>query len=175
MFRQRHRASLPQSVATVFTVLLRVVGRSRWASTPVMIEPDRPPRPGCAYAKRRDSVTRRGRVVECLPPVALTLYESILDPPCRVRLRLRWRLEPADPGCLILLDARYELNGPAYLNRRHWRAELHSHFVNLLCAVRSGLEAESTQGETAVSGHTTGSSSITVTKTTTVNGRPSFK
>jgi len=161
-------------MGTVFAVLLTVLGRSRWASKASWLAPDDPPRPGLAYARRRESFTRRGRVVECLPPVALTLYESIVDPPCRVRLRLRWRLEPCEPGCLILLDAGYQLNGAAYLNRRHWRVQIARHCANLLCALGEGLEARSDQGRGA-SGQKTGSSTMTVTKTTTVNGSPSLK
>lgn len=174
MLKQRHQASFTPPVGTVFAVLLRVLGRSRWASEPSFAAPDEPPRAGFAYVRYRESFTRRGRVVECLPPVALTLYESIIDPPCQVRLRLRWRLEPSDRGCLILLDAGYQLNGAAYLNRRHWRAQISMHCVNLLRAVEAGLEAGSDQG-TGASGQKTGSNSMTVIKTTTVNGSPSFK
>ena len=174
MLRQRHQARFPSSVATVFAVLLEVLGRNRWALAERFVAPGQPPRPGVVYARRRNSFIRRGRVVECLPPVALTLYESIVDPPCHVRMRLRWRLEPSDAGCLVLLEVGYQLNGPAYLNRRHWRAQISSHCVNLLRAVGAGLDAQGDQG-TAVSGQNTGSNSMTVTKTTTVNGSPSFK
>lgn len=175
MLKQRHQARFASSMATVFTVLLRVLGRSRWASERWLAGPNQVPQPGCAYARQHQDFSRRGRVVECRPPVALTLYESILDPPCRVRLRLRWRLEPADAGCLILLDAGYQLNGAAYLNRRHWRGEIHTHCKNLLSAVALGLEAHIAQGETGVNGQKIGSNNITVTKTTTVNGSPIFK
>ena len=174
MLRQRHSAEYTFSVATVFAVLLRVLGRSRWATEECWVPAGDPPRPGFSYVRRRDRVIRRGRVVECLPPVALTLYESIVDPPCHVRMRLRWRLEPSDTGCLVLLDAGYQLNGPAYLNRRHWRAQISRHCANLLSAVGAGLESQRDQG-TVVSGQNTGSNSMTVTKTTTVNGSPSFK
>ena len=161
-------------MATVFAVLLRTLGRSRWSAEAYQATLDRPPRPGFAYARHHDNFTRRGRVVECLPPVGLTLYESIIDPPCRVRLRLRWRLEPAENGCLVRLDAGYQLNGAAYLNRRHWRAQISRHCANLLLAVGAGLDAEGDQGA-AVSGQKTGNNSMTVTNTTTVNGSPSFK
>ncbi len=174
MLKQRHQAKSTSPMGAVFAVLLRVLGRSRWASEPSFVAPDEPPRAGFAYVRRRESFTRRGRVVECLPPVALTLYESIIDRPCQVRLRLRWRLEPSDMGCLILLDAGYQLNGAAYLNRRYWRAQISMHCVNLLRAVEAGLEAARDQG-TGANGQKTGSSSMTVTKTTTVNGSPSFK
>lgn len=174
MLKQRHQARFTSSVGAVFAALLRVLGRSRWAAEPSFVAPGEPPRAGFAYVRHRESFTRRGRVVECLPPVALTLYESIVDPPCQVRLRLRWRLEPSDAGCLVRLDAGYQLNGAAYLNRRHWRAQISTHCVNLLSAVGAGLEPEHDQG-TGASGQKTGSSSMTVTKTTTVNGSPSFK
>ncbi len=76
---------------------------------------------------------------------------------------------------MVLLDANYELNGPAYLNRRHWRSEIHTHCGKLLKA----LAARLTDGPYRVygvdSGQKIGSNSITVTNTTAVNGSPTFK
>ena len=43
-------------------------------------------------------VFRRGKVLECLRPVSMTLQETLFDPPCCVNLRLHWRLEPLELG-----------------------------------------------------------------------------
>lgn len=175
MLRQRHEAMLAAPLTEVFSALVQMLARTRWVSDEWMVEPDRLPRVGCTYVQRRGSVIRRGRVVECLRPVALTLYKSLFDPPCRVRLRLRWRLEPLDAGSLVLLDAIYRLNGPAYLNRRHWRNEIHSHCGKLLKALSARLVAGPYSVYSVDSGQKIGSKSITDTNTTAVNGNPSFK
>ena len=159
----------------VFSALVQMLARSRWASGERSTRSGRLPRVGQLYVQRRGSVVRRGRVVECLRPVVLTLYESLFDPPCRVRLRLRWRLEPLETGSLVLLDANYELNGPAYLNRRHWRSEIHTHCGKLLKALAARLTDAPYRGYGVDSGQKIGSNSITVTNTTAVNGSPSFK
>lgn len=174
MLRQRHRAEFAFTVGTVFAVLLRVLGRSRWAAAECLDAPGQLPPPGRVYATRRSSVTTRGRVVECLPPVALTLYETVIRPPGRVHLRLRWRLEPSDPGCLVLLEAGYRLGGVAHLNRRHWRSRIDSHCMKLLLALGAALEAGKGQ-DAGISGQKTGRSSMTVRNTITVKGRPSFR
>lgn len=176
MFRQRHEARYATPITTVFGSLLQVLARRRWAAESWFDCTDPRPPVGRRYVHRSGALVRRGRVVECLRPVLLTLYESLTDPPCRVRLRLRWRLEPLDAGTSVLLDARYELNGPAYLNRRHWREQIHGHCGRLLMAVQARLaDAQISQGVAADSGQKIGSSTMTVTNTTTVNGKPSFK
>jgi hypothetical protein len=158
----------------VFAALLHVLARRRWASAAWYdAEQARPP-VGQRYVSRNGTVVRRGRIVECLQPVLLTLYESLFDPPCRVRLRLRWRLEPQDTGTSVLLDARYELNGPAYLNRRHWREEISGHCGRMLSAVGSTL-ADGVGHGIGVRGQRIGSSAMTVTNTTAVNGKPTLK
>lgn len=176
MFHQRHEARYAMPITTVFASVLQVLARRRWAAEPWFDADDPRPPVGRRYVYRNGALVRRGRVVECLKPVLLTLYESLIDSPCRVRLRLRWRLEPLDSGTSVLLDARYELNGPAYLNRRHWREQIHGHCGRLLMSVRARtLDADVGQGVAAVSGQKIGSSTMTVTNTTSVNGKPSFK
>lgn len=176
MFHQRHEARFATPITTVFASVLQVLARRRWAAEPWFDGADPNPPVGRRYVYRNGSLLRRGRVVECLRPVLLTLYESLIDPPCRVRLRLRWRLEPLDTRTSVLLDARYELNGPAYLNRRHWREQIHGHCGRLLMAVQVRLvDAEVSQGVAAVSGQKIGSRAMTVTNTMSVNGKPSFK
>lgn len=173
MFRERHEASYPQPVTAVFAALLEVLARRRWAAETWFDPTDRRPIVGRDYVSRNGPVVRRGRIVECLKPVLLTLHESLFDPPCRVKLRLRWRLEPTDGVTSVLLDTRYELNRPAYLNRTRWRAEIDGHCARILGAVRLLLVEEEAQG--AVSGQRMGSKSMTVTNTIAVNGRPTFK
>ncbi len=175
MVRQRHEATLAAPMTEVFSALVQMLARSRWASEQRPAGSGRLPRVGQTYVQRRGSVIRRGRVVECLRPVVLTLYESLFDPPCRVRLRLRWRLEPLDTGSLVLLDANYELNGPAYLNRHHWRSEIHTHCGKLQTALAARLTDRPVRVYGVDSGQKIGSSSITVTNTIAVNGSPSFK
>ncbi len=175
MVRQRHEATLAAPMTEVFLALVQMLARSRWASGDRLAGSGRLPRVGQTYVQRRGSVIRRGRVVECLRPVVLTLYESLFDPPCRVRLRLRWRLEPLDTGSLVLLDANYELNGPAYLNRRHWRSEIHTHCGKLQTALAARLTDRPVRVYGVDNGQKIGSSSITVTNTIAVNGSPSFK
>ncbi len=175
MLRQRHKATLAAPMTEVFSALVKMLATSRWASDRRLAGPERLPRVGHTYVQRHGAVTRRGRVVECLRPVVLTLYESLIDPPARVRLRLRWRLEPLDSGSLVLLDARYELNGPAYLSRRHWRSEIDGDCGKLLRALSARLSDGAYRGHDVCSGQKIGSNSITVTNTTAVNGSPIFK
>jgi hypothetical protein len=173
--RQRHETRFGAPITEVFSALVQMLARNRWSTNDWLAEPDGLPRVGQPYIQRRGSVVRRGRVVECLRPVILTLYETLFDPPCRVRLRLRWRLEPLDEGSLALLDASYELNGPARLNRRHWNEEIRSHCGKLLKALAFRV-AESANGSYEGSnGQKMGKSTITETNTTAVNGNPTFK
>ncbi len=175
MLRQRHEARVSAPITDVFAALVKTLARNRWGSADWLADPDGLPKVGQLYAQQRGSVTRRGRVVECLRPVVLTLYESLLDPPCRVRLRLGWRLEPLDEDALVLLEASYELNGPAYLNRRHWDREIRSHCRKLLKALIVRMEDMREERYTDVSGQKRGSSNMTATNTTAVNGNPTFK
>src|SRR5690606_20974403 len=123
----------------------------------------------------RGTVLRRGRVVEVLRPVGLTLQESLLDPPCCVRLRLRWRLEPLEEGSLARLDARYTLNGAATLRARHWRARIEQHCERLLAEMRTHEARLSQAQDSASSCQSTGNVSITSANRITVNGKPSFR
>jgi hypothetical protein len=174
VFRNRHEANYDAPITEVYSALLQMLARSRWGAAGLLAEKDQLPRVGQAYVQRRGSVIRRGRVVECLRPVLVTLYESLFDAPCRVRLRLGWRLEPQNDGSLLLLDASYELNGPAYLNRRHWAKEIDAHCGKLMKALAIRLEDERIcQG--AESGQKMGNKTITATNTMAVSGNPNFK
>src|SRR5690606_18157621 len=91
-----HEARFDCAMTTLFAAAVLAAARGRW-DTQALAERGVPvPSAGCAYARARGTVLRRGRVVEVLRPVGLTLQESLLDPPCCVRLRLRWRLEPLE-------------------------------------------------------------------------------
>ena len=138
MPRQRHEAQLTRPLTNVFAALLDVVARGRWGG-PVITAGAAQPRAGCQYAQQRGKVFRRGKVLQCLRPVSITLQETLLDPPCCVKLRLHWRLEPLELGSCVLLEARYSLNGAATLRRGHWRERIHGHCARMLAALQRHL------------------------------------
>jgi hypothetical protein len=180
MRRQRHETAFPAPITAIFPLLLGVLARGRWADSALLgsIGPA-PSLPGIGaeYAQQRGSVYRSGRVLECLRPVAVTLEETLLDPPCRVRLILRWRLEPVDTGALVRLEARYALRGAAPLRRRHWDGRIKAHCERMLAALANAVAAAATQAQpvAGTSGQMKGSSSITVTNTTSVSGTPTLR
>lgn len=140
MLRQRYELRMGCTLAHAFSALLDVVARGRWGSAAIVLGTIQP-RVGMTYAQQRRTVFRRGRVTECLRPVALTLTETLLDPPCCVQLRLHWRLEPGDAGAIVLLEARFSLNAAATLRRRRWRNNIRGHCERMLAAI----ERHSTQ------------------------------
>ncbi|HET8698612.1 MAG TPA: hypothetical protein VFO94_14050, partial [Gammaproteobacteria bacterium] len=94
---QRHEARFAQPLTIVFSAMIDVTARGRWGGAAI-VPGTLAPRGGCQYAQHRGKVLRRGKVLECLRPVSLTLQETLLDPPCCVRLRLHWRIEPLETG-----------------------------------------------------------------------------
>jgi hypothetical protein len=133
MPRQRYERELAAAMAESFGAVVTVASRGRWAgSVPFDLLP---PRSGCQYAQQRGKVLRRGKVLECLRPVSLTLQETLLDPPCCVRLRLHYRLEPVERGSNLRLEARYALNGAATLRRGHWHDRIRDHCGRMLHAI----------------------------------------
>jgi hypothetical protein len=140
MPRQRHEARLEVPITNVFAALIDVAARGRWGSAQLLLDAPQP-RSGCIYAQQRGSVFRRGKVLECLRPVSMTLQETLFDPPCSVNLRLHWRLEPLDSGACVLLDARYTLNGAAALRKKHWHDRIHGHCARMLGALRPQVAA----------------------------------
>jgi hypothetical protein len=141
VLKQRHEKQLGCALTDAFTALVEVVGRGRWGGSAVFGAVL--PHPGRQYEQQRGKVLRRGKVLACLRPVSITLEETLLDPPCCVKLRLHWRLEPKDDGAWVLLDARYSLNGAAAFRRRHWYERIHGHCARMLGA----LEARVAQAE----------------------------
>jgi hypothetical protein len=136
--KQHHETLLGCALTEAFTALVAVVGKGRWAGTPLDAD-SALPAAGCLYAQQRGKVLRRGRVLACLRPVSITVQETLLDPPCCVRLRLHWRLEPTDLGACVLLDARYSLNGAATLRRKHWDERIRGHCSRMLDALNSSV------------------------------------
>ena len=159
----------------LFAASILAAARGRWDTATVLDRGLPVPSQGCAYARTRGTVLRRGTVVEVLRPVGLTLKETLLDPPCCVSLRLRWRLEPLEEGSLVRLEARYTLNGAATLRARHWRGRIDLHCERLLAAMRTHVARLSEAQDSGTSGHSTGSTAITSTKSSTVNGKPTFR
>ena len=179
MPRQQHEARSERPIAEAFAALVAVVARGRWNPEAVLGPPDRPP-VGMRYAQQRGSVLRTGRIVECIRPVSITLHETLDDSPCRVELKLRWRLEPIEAGSRLHLITSYELKGAAPLRRRHWDKRLRAHCERMIDAWRASLAsaeeaAQSERQEIGSSGQNTGSSSIAVTKQTSVSGSPTFR
>lgn len=171
MPRQRYQRYLAAPTTAAYAALLAAAGKRRWRSTAELLGTLGSPLKGIEYAYRRGSLLRRGRVLEALPPVALSLRESLDDPPCKVAVRLRFRVEPVADGTALRVELRYELNPAATLNARGWDRELRGHCLRLLRAV----ELATVQRASGSSGQNNGSNSITVTKTAAVNGTPSRK
>ena len=136
MPRQQHEARYAHSMTAVFAALNRVLAKRRWGE---LGDPEAQPKVGCRYARQSKSVLRRGRVLEVIRPVTFTLYETLYDPPCRVRLQLRWRIHPLDEGSLLHLVLGYQLNGAAALRQRHWNDRLHAHCLRMLKFVGAEL------------------------------------
>lgn len=140
MLKQRHEAQFPEPLTSVFAAVVDVAARGRWGAA-TLVTGIAQPRAGCQYAQQRGKVFRRGSVLECLRPVSIKLQETLLDPPCCVRLRLHWRLEPLDGRSHVLLEARYSLNGAATLRRKHWQERIHTHCGRMLDAIARQIAA----------------------------------
>jgi hypothetical protein len=180
MPRQHHEARSDRPIAEAFAALVAVVARGRWAGQALLGPPDRLPPGGMRYSAQRGSVLRSGRIVECIRPVSITLHETLDDSPCRVELKLRWRLEPIESGSRLRLQTSYELKGAAPLRRQHWHTRISAHCGRMIEAWKTTLaDAEGARDEPPQdvdsSGHNSGSSNIAVTNVTSVNGRPTFK
>ena len=144
MRKQRHEIRLACALTDAFAALVDVAAKGRWGGTTLLLGSNAP-QPGCQYAQQRGKVLRRGKVLACLRPVSITLQEMLLDPPCCVKLRLHWRLEPTEEGACVMLDARYSLNGAATLRRKHWYERIHGHCSRMLGALEVRVaEAEET-------------------------------
>lgn len=144
MARQRHETVYPESITLVFSALIRTLALRRWGTTAGAVL-DEPPRRGCRYTNQTSTALRSGRVLEVIRPVSITLYETLDDPPCRVRLEQRWRLHPTDDGSLLRLDLRFRLNHAATLMGTHWDRRLARHCERMFEFVRRNLDWQQTR------------------------------
>lgn len=143
------RSEVRASAGDVFAALVRTLGFRRW--TPAAGRPGFVPARGIRFRHRVGTVLRAGRIVEVMEPTVITLKEILRDPPCRVGLKMRWRIEPQVTVCFVRLTVRYRLNHAAFFRRRHWDRRLRLHFhrqfsflaENLKMLQCPGLVAES--------------------------------
>lgn len=136
--KQQFDATYSGSVSEVFAALSQTLSFRRW-----LVDIDTPagtvPSPGYCYRHRAGSVLRVGRVVDVIRPIGVTLKEILSDPPCRLSLTMRWRVEPRLSGCSVHLRAQYRLNHAALLVARHWDRRLALHFRNQLAFLAVNL------------------------------------
>jgi len=124
--KQQFDLRLDGTVNEVFAALIATLAFRRWAPVSESAFGSLP-LAGHSYRYRAGSVLRQGRVVEVIRPVAVTLKEVLHDPPCRVALTLRWRIDSSPAGCCARLRAEYRLNHAAALRTRHWDQRLEAH------------------------------------------------
>jgi hypothetical protein len=125
---QQHDLVVAGSTGAVFAALCRTLAFRRWPAT--VLSEDMLPEQGRRYSWQTGSVRRIGRIVEVVRPIGISFKEVLDDPPCRVILTMRWRIDPIAAGCGVRLGASYRLSRAAVLRRRHWDERLHIHFRN---------------------------------------------
>jgi hypothetical protein len=125
--KQQIEGSFKATVGEIYAALGKTLGFRRWPASSLEGSGTWPPT-GSRYRCRAGSVLRAGRVVETVRPVGATLKEILHDPPCRVGLTMRWRIEPLPDGCSVRLRVEYRLNHAAVLRARHWDRRLSCHF-----------------------------------------------
>jgi hypothetical protein len=140
MRRQQLDGIYAGSAGEIFQALCRTLSFRRWAIGGGVF-PGPIPDPGHRYGCEFGSVRRVGRVVEVIRPVVLTLKEIVLDPPCRVSLTMRWRIDPGLSGCTVRLRVHYQLNQAAMLRARHWERRLLRNFRNQFSFLAVNLES----------------------------------
>lgn len=123
MRRQQLDKVYAGSLGTVFAALCRTLSFRRWSSA-ACFGNEGIPAQGERYLCQSGTVCRTGRIVEVMRPVGLTLKEVLHDPPCRVSLTLRWRIDPLARGCRVRLSLSYRLNHAAVLRAAHWDRRL---------------------------------------------------
>lgn len=139
MRRQELDAVYVGPLGVVFTVLCRTLSFRRWPPVSCL-RTEGIPAQGERYLCQSGTVRRAGRVVEVMRPVGLTLKEVLHDPPCRVSLTLRWRVDPLARGCRVRLGASYRLNHAAVLRAAHWDRRLEENFRRQLAFLALNLE-----------------------------------
>jgi len=125
--KQQLEGRFAATVSEIYVALGRTLAFRRWPP-PAQDGAGAWPQPGSRYRCQNGTVLRAGRVVEIVRPVGATLKEILHDPPCRVGLTMRWRIEPLRDGCTVRLRVVYRLNHAALLRARHWDRRLALHF-----------------------------------------------
>jgi hypothetical protein len=125
--KQHLGAKIEGNVNEVFGALIVTISFRRWAAA-IDTAFGQLPMAGSHYRYQAGKVLRQGRIVEIIRPVAVTLKEVLHDPPCRVEVSLRWRIDALTNGSTVRLQAEYSLNHAAVLRARHWDNRLSTHF-----------------------------------------------
>jgi len=132
-------AIFPGTVSEAFSALARTLAFRRWGYARELFAAGLPAA-GSGYRYQTGSVLRVGRIVAVTRPVGLTLKEMLHDPPCRVALTLRWRVDPVPAGTAVRVSAGYRLNHAAMLRARHWDRRLHRHLYRQFSFVAANLD-----------------------------------
>jgi uncharacterized protein YndB with AHSA1/START domain len=143
--RLRHEVLYSETMTEVFRALVRALALRRWGVA-TELGLDALPRPGRCYEHQTTTALRRGRVLEILRPVSVTLYETLDDPPCRVRLQMRWRIHAIDGGSLLRLELCYRLNHAATMRRGHWKRRLKRHCGRMFHFVARNIDWQQSSG-----------------------------
>ena len=152
MPRQRHETRLDPPITSVFAALIDVVARGRWgAAHIVLVRAATAPGLRIRAAKTQGAAPRQGARALAARD-AHARGETLLDRPCRVKLRLKWRLEPLETSSCVLLEAKYTLNGAASLRRRHWDEQIHGHCTRMLGALRPQIAAAQRAAQCSAAG-----------------------
>jgi hypothetical protein len=137
---QRHERVYVEPITDVFAALVRMLALRRWDPTANVSTELVLPSAGCRYERQTDTALRRGRVLEILRPVSVTLQETLYDAPCRVRLKHRWRIHLLEDGSLLRLDLHFEVNQAAALRGLHWHRQLTTHCRKMFSFVQRNLD-----------------------------------
>lgn len=108
------------------------------------LEVDARLRPGLRFTRREGRVEYRGRIIDCQPPLRLTLRELLLAPWPVLRMYARYSLEPARTGTLVLVEWRLTLFAPGRVAPWLWvaRATEEAHYRLRRARVNAEFAAE---------------------------------
>jgi hypothetical protein len=137
--KQQLEGCFGAAVSEIYAALGKTLAFRRWPAS--SLEGGSAwPSPGSRYRCQSGSVLRAGRVVDIVRPIGATLKEILHDPPCRVGLTMRWRIEPLTEGCVVRLRVLYRLNHAALLRARHWDRRLSRHFEKQFAFLARNLD-----------------------------------
>lgn len=160
-------------MSVVFDALLTELCADRWLTPFGAGGMTSMPRPGQTYVRRNGRGLRRGRVLEIRPPLGVTLQEVMIMGSCRLHQHLRFSLVPGEDLTAVLIGARYRPDGLARLRIESWHRWLLHDQQDILARVGARLRRQA-QGAGA-SGHSQGSTSMTVANIIRVRGKPIFR